>query len=69
MPRLNVRRANRRRDLYTGRLAQANTEKSMLNAVVGWLMGEYHAAAPERRRQLRTRLKRVAEEMNEEARR
>lgn len=69
MTRLPVRRADRRKALYQERLTQAVTEKSWLNAVVGWLLGEYHAAAPERRPDLKTRLRRLAEEMNEEARR
>jgi hypothetical protein len=68
LPRLPARRAQRRHILYTGRLQSANTEKSMLNAVVGWLMGEYHAAKPETRPHWKKRLIDLAHEMNEEAR-
>ncbi|WP_250029851.1 hypothetical protein [Paractinoplanes maris] len=68
MSRLPVRRAERRLALYRGRLAAANTEKSMLNAAVGWVMGEYHAAKPETRTRWKQRLIDLAREMNEEAR-
>lgn len=69
MPRLIVRRADRRLHLYTGRLMSARTERAWLFAVVGWLLGEYHAADVDRRQHWKTRLRKLAEEMNEEARR
>ena len=67
-PRLAARRADRRTALYRGCIKAAATEKSMLNAVVGWLMGEYHAAPAGRREHWKGRLIRLAQEMNEEAR-
>lgn len=69
MTRLPVRRANRRLDLYKARIDAANTEKSLMFVIVGWLLGEYYAAEPERRTQLRKRMTALAEQMNEEARR
>lgn len=68
MPRLVVRRADRRLEMYERRIDDAQTEKSMLNAVIGWLMGEYHAAAPGRRSHWKQRLIDLAREMNKEAR-
>jgi hypothetical protein len=69
LPRLVVRRADRRKALYQGRIARASTEKSLLFCIVGWLLGEYYAAEPGRRPDLKDRLIAMAERMNEEARR
>lgn len=69
MPRVPVRRADRRLDLYRSRITAAKTEKALLFVIVGWLMGEYYAADQARRPDLRSRLIREAERMNEEARR
>lgn len=69
MPRLPVRRADRRLDLYRSRILAATTEKALLFVIVGWLLGEYYAAEKGRRSDLRARLIREAERMNEEARR
>lgn len=71
MPTLPVRRAERRLSLYRARLAAARTktEKTLLFVIVGWLLGEYWAAGDTRRPDLRNRMIRLAEQMNEEARR
>lgn len=63
-----MKRAERRLRTHTGRLAAASTEKSQLNALVGWLLGEFYKIRMERRPHWMRRWMQLAMEMNEETR-